>query len=55
MGGVNTADEERLFALLMPEDSKKQSTFMEQVRDTLQERHTEIQTQIDEQSKPHKH
>lgn len=50
VGGVNTAEEERLFALLMPEDSKKQSTFMEQVRDTLQERQTEIQTQIDEQS-----
>lgn len=50
---MDMREEERIFASLMPEssDAEKKKSFMEQVRETLFEKQTEIQTQIDEESK----
>ncbi|XP_018008002.1 bystin [Hyalella azteca] len=48
--GVNVLEEEKIFASLMSENKKSKETFMEHIRETLNERHTEIQSQVDEAS-----
>lgn len=51
MEGINEPEEEDIFASLMPKSKKKKESFLDEVRNTLNERHTEIQTQVDEESR----